>query len=97
MNAGSGPIRLKGGSFIKEFKTAENTDTVDGNSTISVGGKLAMRTGSFNVGSRGSAGISAGGGISLIATDNIQESSMNLAGIFGAPARSFKSAIGEVL
>ena len=97
LNAGSGPIRLKGGSFIKEFKTAENTDTVDGNSTISVGGKMAMRTGSFNVGSRGSAGISAGGGINLIATDNIQESSMNLAGIFGAPARSFKSAIGEVL
>ena len=50
---GSGPIRLKGGVFIKEFKTSENTDTVDGNSTISVGGKMP-RTGSFNVGSRGS-------------------------------------------
>ena len=57
-----------------------------------------MRAGSFNVGSRGSAGISAGGGINLIATDNIQESSMNLrGGLLGAPARSFKSTIGEVL
>ena len=61
--AGSGPIRLKGGSFIKEFKT-ENTDTVDGNSTIS-GWKNGMRS-SFNVESRGSANF--GGGINLIKT-----------------------------
>ncbi len=97
LDAGGGPVTIKGAVFAKEFKTSKDTDKIDGDSTMSVGGKLAIRSGSFNVGSRGSAGISAGGGINLIATDNIQESSLNLAGIFGAPARSFKSAIGEVL
>ena len=97
LDAGAGPITLRGGVFNKQFSTSKSTDKIDGDSTVSVGGKMAMRTGSFNVGARGSAGISAGGAINMVATDNIQESSMNLAGIFGAPARSFKSAIGEVI
>ena len=48
--------------------------------------------------SRGTAGITAGGAINLVATDNIQESCMNLVGgLMGAPSRSFKAAMGDIL
>tara|TARA_B100000131_G_C18112675_1_gene610187 strand:- start:63 stop:1871 length:1809 start_codon:yes stop_codon:yes gene_type:complete len=97
IDSGGGPLVLRGHTLVKEFVTSENTDKVTGNSTTEVGGKLAIRSGSYNVGSRGTAGITAGGAINLVASDNIQESCLNLAGALGAPARSFKSGIGEII
>ena len=97
LNAGSGgTITLKGGSFIKDFKTSQNSDRVDGDSTVKVGGKYSLQSGSLQMASRGSAGISSGGGINFVAADNIQESALNLAGIVGVPARSFKAGLGGI-
>ena len=97
INAGTGSITLTGHSLIKNFKTSVATDKIDGDSTVKVGGKYAIRSGSLNMTARGSAGISSGGGISLIASDNIQASCLNLAGLMGAPAFSMKSGIGKTI
>ena len=58
---------------------------------------MKLKASSLSMSSRGGAGISAGGGINLIASDNLQISSLNLAGLMGAPAFSMKSAIGKTI
>ena len=97
INAGSGSITLTGHSLIQRFATSKKSQEVAGDSTVKVGGKYAIKSGSLNMSARGSAGISAGGGINLIASDNIQASCLNLAGLMGAPAFSVKSAIGKTI
>lgn len=96
LDAGAGSITLKGGSFIKDFNTSKNSDSVAGDSTVKVGGKYSLQSGSLQMASRGGAGISSGGGINLVAADNIQESALNLAGLVGVPARSFKAGLGGI-
>ena len=97
INAGSGSITLTGKSLIQHFAESGGTQKIDGDSTVKVGGAMKVRASSLNMASRGGAGISAGGGINLIASDNLQISSLNLAGLMGAPAFSMKSAIGKTI
>ena len=97
IDSGAGPLILKGQSLVHEFKDAGNTIAVRGNLKQKIGGKLAMRAGGINLGARGSTSVTAGGSYNVITGDNINEATTNLAGIFGAPARSFKSGIGEII
>jgi len=98
LDASTGTITLKGRSFIFDRATAENTDKTKGNSSVKVGGKYSLRAGSIQMASRGSSGITTGGGYNLVATENIQESAANIiGGVLGTPARSFKAALGDII
>ena len=95
INSGSGETRITGKSAHRHVGTSH--DVTFGEATTQVGGKYAIRSGSLNMSARGGAGISAGGGINMIATDNFQISTLNVAGLLGAPAFSMKSAIGKTI
>ena len=98
LDASGGAIVIKGRSISIEKATAASTENTKGSETKKVGGKYSLRSGSMALSSRGSSGITAGGAINFTATDNIQESVMNLVGgLMGAPARSFKAAMGDIL
>ena len=98
LDAAGGTFTMKGKSFERIVKASKATDKIDGDSTVKVGGKQSVRAGSLAFSSRGSSGITAGGAINLVATDNIAESSMNLiGGVMGIPARSFKAGMGDIL
>ena len=98
LDASGGAVVIKGRSISIEKATAASTESTKGSETKKVGGKYSLRAGSMAFSSRGTAGITAGGAINLVATDNIQESCMNLVGgLMGAPSRSFKAAMGDIL
>ena len=98
LDAAGGAVVIKGRSISIEKATAASTESTKGSETKKVGGKYSLRSGSLALSSRGTAGITAGGAINLVATDNIQESCMNLVGgLMGAPSRSFKAAMGDIL
>jgi hypothetical protein len=95
IDAGSGPIIMRGSTFHQEVVTAENTVKTKGNFTADTGGTHNILAGSLGFASLGGASISAGGSMTVI-SDNVQESCLNIAGIVGAPARSFKAAMGNI-
>jgi hypothetical protein len=95
IDAGSGPVVMRGSSFHQEIVSAENTVKTKGNSSTETGGSHSIKGGSLNFASLGGASVSAGGAMTVI-SDNVQESCMNLAGIAGAPARSFKATNGNI-
>ena len=98
LDAAGGAIVIKGRSVSIEKATAASTENTKGSETKKVGGKYSLRSGSMALSSRGTSGITSGGAINFTATDNIQESVMNLVGgLMGAPARSFKAALGDIL
>ena len=98
LDAAGGAIVIKGRSVSIEKATAASTENTKGSETKKVGGKYSLRSGSMALSSRGTSGITSGGAINFTATDNIQESCMNLVGgLMGAPARSFKAAVGDIL
>ena len=97
IDSGAGPLILKGQSLVHDFKTAGQTQKIGGNLVNKIGGKFSTRAGGINLGARGSTSITSGGTYNVITGDNINEASTNLAGIFGAPARSFKAGIGEII
>ena len=55
-------------------KSSESTEKITGNETKIVGGKSIQRAGAYSLNTQGAAGIQSGGGISLNATDSINES-----------------------
>jgi hypothetical protein len=97
IDSGSGSLTLRGQNLIHDFKDSSSTQKIKGNLVNKVGGKFSTRASGINLGSRGSTSISAGGSYNVVTGDNINEAATNLAGIFGAPARSFKSGIGEII
>jgi len=98
LDAAGGAVVIKGRSISIEKASGASTETTKGSETKKVGGKYSLRSGSMALSSRGTSGITSGGAINLTATDNIQESVMNLTGgLMGAPARSFKAAFGDIL
>ena len=98
LDASGGAIVIKGRSISIEKSTGASTENTKGSETKKVGGKYSLRAGSMAFSSRGTTGITSGGAINLVATDNIQESCMNLVGgLQGAPSRSFKAAMGDIL
>ena len=97
VDSGSGSLSLRGQNLIHDFKDSSQTQKIRGNLVNKVGGKFSTRASGINLGSRGATSVSSGGSYNVITGDNINEASTNLAGIFGAPARSFKSAIGEII
>ena len=97
VDSGSGSLTLRGQNLIHDFKDSSQTQKIRGNLVNKVGGKFSTRASGINLGSRGATSVSSGGSYNVITGDNINEASTNLAGIFGAPARSFKSAIGEII
>ena len=98
LDAAGGAVVIKGRSISIEKATGASTENTKGSETKKVGGKYSLRAGSMAFSSRGTTGITSGGAINLVATDNIQESCMNLVGgLMGAPSRSFKAAMGDIL
>ena len=98
LDASGGAVVIKGRSISIEKSTGASTENTKGSETKKVGGKYSLRAGSMAFSSRGTTGITSGGAINLVATDNIQESCMNLVGgLMGAPSRSFKAAMGDIL
>ena len=98
LDAAGGAVVIKGRSISIEKATAESTENTKGSETKKVGGKYSLRSGSMSISTRGTAGITAGGAINFVATDNIQESVMNLTGgLLGQPARSFTAALGDIV
>ena len=98
LDAAGGAVVIKGRSISIEKATGASTESTKGSETKKVGGKYSLRAGSMAFSSRGTTGITSGGAINLVATDNIQESCMNLVGgLMGAPSRSFKAAMGDIL
>ena len=98
LDAAGGAVVIKGRSISIEKSTGASTENTKGSETKKVGGKYSLRAGSMAFSSRGTTGITSGGAINLVATDNIQESCMNLVGgLMGAPSRSFKAAMGDIL
>ena len=98
LDAAGGAVVIKGRSISIEKATGASTESTKGSETKKVGGKYSLRAGSMAFSSRGTTGITSGGAINLVATDNIQESCMNLmGGLMGAPSRSFKAAMGDIL
>ena len=95
IDAGSGPITMRGSTFHQEVVSAQNTVKTKGNFTADTGGSHNILAGSLGFASLGGASISAGGSMTVI-SDNVQESCLNIAGIAGAPARSFKAAMGNI-
>ena len=95
IDAGSGPVTLRGSTFHQEVVSAQNTVKTKGNFTADTGGKHDVLAGSLGFASLGGASVSAGGSMTVI-SDNVQESCLNLAGLAGAPARSFKATNGNI-
>ena len=65
---------VKANEFILEKKTSEATEITAGNEKKVVGGKLKINSGAYSLNSQGSAGVQVGGGLSINATDSINES-----------------------
>ena len=95
IDAGSGPITMRGSTFHQEVVSAQNTVKTKGNFTADTGGKHDILAGSLGLASLGGASISAGGSMTVIG-DSIQESCLNIAGATGGPARSFKATNGNI-
>ena len=97
IDSGGGPLILRGQSLVHDFKDAGQTQKIRGNLVNKIGGKFSTRASGINLGSRGSTSVSAGGSYNVVTSDNINEASMNMAGLYGAPARSFKAGMGEIV
>ena len=95
IDAGSGPIIMRGSTFHQEVVSAQNTVKTKGNFTADTGGSHNILAGSLGFATLGGASISAGGSMTVI-SDNVQESCLNLAGLVGAPARSFTAGMGNI-
>ena len=95
IDAGSGPITMRGSTFHQEVVSAQNTVKTKGNFTADTGGKHDILAGSLGLASLGGASISAGGSMTVTG-DSIQESCLNIAGATGGPARSFKATNGNI-
>ena len=74
----TGKITLDCESFTLKKKTAAGTEKTTGDEAKEVGGKYQIKAGSMSYNTQGGVGIQAGGGLSINATDSINESVFGL-------------------
>jgi len=67
-------LTLSANNVNIEKKSASASESTTGDEKKSVGGKLTHQTGAYSLNAQGSIGIQAGGGLSINATDSINES-----------------------
>ena len=84
-----------GGHVIVEKKSA--SETTVGDEKKKVGGKLSMQTGAYSLNAQGSIGMQAGGGVSINATDSINESIFGvLPGLTMGYAKKTTATLGKI-
>ena len=96
IDAGSSPITLRGSSLIKTFTDAAQTDTVKGGFTQKTGGIHSIESGSASIATKGSTGITAGGGFNVLATGNITETILNASIPPASAARDTLALFGNI-
>jgi len=67
-------LTMTANNVIIEKKSAAASETTTGDEKKKVGGKFSMQTGAYSLNTQGSLGLQAGGGLSINATDSINES-----------------------
>ena len=67
-------LTLSANNVNIEKKSASSSETTTGDEKKKVGGKLTHQTGAYSLNAQGSIGIQAGGGMTINATDSINES-----------------------
>jgi hypothetical protein len=74
----TGKLTLDCESYTLKKKTAAGTEKTTGDEAKEVGGKYQIKSGSMSLNTQGGIGIQAGGGLSINATDSINESVFGL-------------------
>jgi len=67
-------LTLSANNVNIEKKSARSSETTTGDEKKKVGGKLTHQTGAYSLNAQGSIGVQAGGGMTINATDSINES-----------------------
>ena len=67
-------LTLSANNVNIEKKSASSSETTTGDEKKKVGGKLTHQTGAYSLNAQGSIGIQSGGGMTINATDSINES-----------------------
>ncbi len=93
----TGKIILDCESFTLKKKTAAGTEKTTGDETKEVGGKYQIKSGSMSLNTQGGVGIQAGGGLSINATDSINESVFGLLPMTsGGYSRKTDATLGKI-
>ena len=88
-------LSLIGGHVIIEKKSS--SETTVGDEKKKVGGKLNVQTGAYSLNAQGSLGLQAGGGLSINATDSINESIFGvLPGVTLGYAKKTTAQLGKI-
>ena len=96
IDAGGGPITLRGSTFNKQFLDGSQTDETRGNYTQKTGGSHTMETGSISMTSRGTAQIGSGGDVTILAAGALEETITNFSIPPSLTARSTTATFGDI-
>ena len=96
IDAGGGPITLRGSTFNKQFLDGSQTDQTRGNYTQKTGGSHTLETGSISMSSRGSAQIGSGGDVTILAAGALEETITNFSIPPSLTARSTTATFGDI-
>jgi hypothetical protein len=90
-------LTITANNVIIEKKSAAASETTTGDEKKTVGGKFSMQTGAYSLNSQGSIGMQAGGGLSINATDSINESIFGvLPGVTLGYAKKTTATLGKI-
>jgi len=90
-------LTMTANNVIIEKKSAAASETTTGDEKKVVGGKLNVLTGAYSLNSQGSLGFQAGGGLSINATDSINESIFGvLPGVTLGYAKKTTATLGKI-
>ena len=90
-------LTMTANNVIIEKKSAAASETTTGDEKKKVGGKLNVQTGAYSLNAQGSLGLQAGGGLSINATDSINESIFGvLPGVTLGYAKKTTATLGKI-
>ena len=90
-------LTMTANNVIIEKKSAAASETTTGDEKKKVGGKLNVQTGAYSLNTQGSLGLQAGGGLSINATDSINESIFGvLPGVTLGYAKKTTATLGKI-
>ena len=90
-------LTMTANNVIIEKKSAAASETTTGDEKKKVGGKFSMQTGAYSLNTQGSLGLQAGGGLSINATDSINESIFGvLPGMTMGYAKKTSATLGKI-
>jgi hypothetical protein len=90
-------LTMTANNVIIEKKSAAASETTTGDEKKKVGGKLNVQTGAYSLNAQGSLGLQAGGGLSINATDSINESIFGvLPGVTLGYAKKTSATLGKI-